>query len=136
MNLKLIGWGLLAAVVTFGAGWVAGGSGRSTLDQDRRRAEQRADLFEARALVLDGRVSLFLVNFGDASRRFEEARSVVERTQTSLREAGSAERAGQLEVVLSHLRDAQRMAASLDSAAQGAAAEALKGLDAVRALES
>jgi len=136
MNTRFIAWGVLAAIVAFGAGWVTGASGRSTLEQDRRHVEQRADLLEARALVLDGRVSLFLVNFGDASRLFEEARGVVERAQTGLREAGLAERAGRLEIVLSHLRDAQRMAASLDASAQAAAAEALKGLDALRALES
>ncbi len=73
-------------------------------------------------------MSLFLVNFGDASKRFEEARGLVEKAQTRLRETGQAERAGRLEIVLTHLRDAQRRAASLDSAAQGAAAEALRGL--------
>ena len=90
--------------------------------------EERAEFAQARALISDGRVSLFLVNFGEASKRFEEAHGLVEKAQARLRETGQAERAGRLEIVLTHLRDAQRRAASLDSAAQGAAAEALRGL--------
>jgi hypothetical protein len=130
MTLRVVGWIALAVVLTFGAGWLFGSSGRSTAEQDRRAFEERADFATARALILDGRVSLFLVNFGDASRRFEDARAVVERAQTRLRETGQAERAGRLEIVLTQLREAQRLASSLDAAAQNAAAEAIRALDA------
>lgn len=130
MTLKRVGWIALVLVVVFGAGFLTGSSGRSAADQQRRQFEERADVAEARARVLDGRVSLFLVNFGDASRRFEEARGIVERLQGRLREVGEAERAGRLEIALSHLKDAQRLAASLDAAAQNAAVEALKAIDA------
>ena len=128
MNLKVVGGAALALVISFGIGWLSGASGRATAEQEFARSDERAQVAEARALVLDGRVSLFLVNFGDASKRFEEARSLVEKIQTRLREAGQSERAGRLEIALSHLRDAQRLAASLDSSAQNAAAEALKVL--------
>jgi hypothetical protein len=128
VSLKLIGALALALVVSFGVGWLGGASGRAAVEQQLAAAEERANLAQARALIGDGRVSLFLVNFGDASRRFEEARGVVERMQTKLRELGQAERAGRLEIALSHLKDAQRLAASLDSSAQGAAAEALRAL--------
>ena len=128
MSLKVIGAILVAAFATFGIGWLVGASGRATAERQLATVEERADFAQARALISDGRVSLFLVNFGDASKRFEEARGLVEKTQTRLREVGQAERAGRLEIVLSHLRDAQRLAASLDSSAQGAAAEALRGL--------
>ena len=128
MSLKLIGSLVLALVVSFGIGWLTGASGKAALQQQLAAAEERADFAQVRALVGDGRVSLFLVNFGDASRRFEEARGMVERVQTRLRESGQAERAGRLEIALSHLKDAQRLAASLDSSAQGAAAEALRAL--------
>jgi hypothetical protein len=128
VSLKSIGALVLALVVSFGVGWLSGASGRAAAEQQLAAAEERANFAQARALIGDGRVSLFLVNFGDASRRFEEARGVVERMQTKLRELGQAERAGRLEIALSHLRDAQRLAASLDSSAQGAAAEALRAL--------
>ena len=130
MSLKLVGWAALALVVAFGAGWIVGSSGRSAAEDERRQAEERADFGEARARILGGRVSLFLVNFGDASRRFEEARAIVERAQTRLREMGQAERAGRLEIVLTNLRDAQRLAAALDASAQNAADQAVQALDA------
>lgn len=128
MSLKSIGALVLALIVSFGVGWLAGASGRADAEQQLAASEERANVAQARALIGDGRVSLFLVNFGDASQRFEEARGVVERMQTKLRELGQAERAGRLEIALSHLRDAQRLAASLNSSAQGAAAEALRAL--------
>lgn len=128
MSPRLIGSVVLALVVSFGVGWLAGAAGRGAAEQQLAAAEERANFAQVRALIGDGRVSLFLVNFGDASRRFEEARGVVEKVQTKLRESGQAERAGRLEIALSHLKDAQRLAASLDSSAQGAAAEALRAL--------
>jgi hypothetical protein len=128
MSPKLVGGIVLAFVVTFGIGWLSGASGKAALEQALGKAEQVSGFAEARALISDGRVSLFLVNFGDASKRFEEARVVVERTQTRLREAGQAERAGRLEIAVTHLRDAQRLALALDSSAQGAAAEALRAV--------
>jgi len=128
MTLRLFGWVLLAVALAFGAGWVIGASGRSAAEQGRNAAIAERDLAEVRALILDGRVSLFLSNFGDASQRFEQARALVEARQTDARETGQADRAGRLEIVLSHLRDAQRLAASLDAAAQTAAAEALRAL--------
>ena len=110
------------------AGWMFGASGRSEVEQARRAAEDRADLNEARALVLEGNIAVFQLNFGDASKRFESARTAIERIQTALRETGQAERAGRLEVALSHLRDAQRLAVSLDGNARTAADAALQAL--------
>ena len=105
-----------------------GASGRSDVEQARRAAVHRADLNEARALVLEGNVALFQSNFGDATKRFDAARATVERIQTALRETGEAERAGRLEIALSHLRDAQRLAVALDANARNAADAALQAL--------
>jgi len=129
--MKTAGWGALALVATLGAGWLLGASGRSSTEVALGRAEQRADFLRVRALVLEGRVGLFLNNFGNAERLFTEAGQVVESLQTRLREAGLAERAGQLEIVLAHLGDAQRLAASLDPAAQAAAQAAIETLDSI-----
>jgi hypothetical protein len=122
--------GIVAAIVLGAAvaGWMYGASGRSEVEQARRAAVQRADLNEARALVLEGNVALFQSNFGDATKRFDAARVVVERIQAALRETGQAERAGRLEVALSHLRDAQRLAVSLDANARNAADAALQAM--------
>jgi 2-oxo-4-hydroxy-4-carboxy--5-ureidoimidazoline (OHCU) decarboxylase len=131
VTLKTIGWATLALTVVFAVGWFVGASGRSEIEQARRAATERAMFEEARALVADGRVKLFTINFGDASKRFESAKAVVTRLQTTLRESGQAERAGRLEIVLAHLRDAQRLAASVDASAQAAAEQAVTALDAV-----
>ncbi len=128
MSLKFLSW-IAAVIVAAGlSGWIYGASGRSNVDQARRDAVQRANLMEARALILDGQVQIFLVNFGDASRRYEAARVVIERMQTAFREVGQAERAGRLEIPLSSLRDAQRLASSLDGGARNSGDEALKAL--------
>jgi len=122
---------LLALAVALGAGWVWGASGKSAVDQDRRRLEQLADHEAARAAMLDGRVSLFLNNFGDASKHFETSRIALEHLQSKLREVGQAERAGRVEIVLSNLKDAVRLAAQLDASAQNAAIAALQALSAI-----
>ena len=43
--------------------------------------KQQLDLAEARGHLLDARVSLYNVNFGDASRQFEEAKAPLRRVQ-------------------------------------------------------
>lgn len=131
MTLKLVGWWTLALAVVCGAGWMLGASGRAALEQDRRDAEARAEFAEARAYALDGRISLFQSNFGEASKAFEAARRVVERAQTRLRQVGDVARAGQLEVALVQLGEAQRLALALDGAAQNAADQALRVIAAV-----
>jgi hypothetical protein len=131
MTLKVVGWSALALVVVFGAGWMVGASGRAALEQDRRDALGRAEFAEARAWALAGRVSLFQSNFGQASQAFESARTVLARTQTRLRQLGDAAHAGQLEVALVQLGEAQRLAMALDGNAQGAAEQAVRVIDAV-----
>ncbi len=128
MSSKSLAWVALVVLVAALSGWVWGASGRSTIDQARRAAELRADMTEARALIVEGKLSVFQVNFGEASQRFEHARTVIERVQTQLRETGQAERAGRLEIPVAHLRDAQRLSSLLDQSAQNAADEALRTL--------
>ena len=125
---KTAGIVLLAAVVAVGIGWVWGASGRADVEQARRTAELRAGFAEARALLLEARVSLFTMNFGQAGRAFDQARNLVTSLQARLREAGQAERAGRLEIVLGHLGDAGRFTLALDARAQNAAEAALDAL--------
>jgi hypothetical protein len=131
MTTKLLTGIAVAVCVTLGIGWLWGASGKSSVELARQGLEERLDLSEARRAILDGRVSLFLVNFGDASRHFDEARGFIEHAQLRWRETGQAERAGRLEVVLAHARDAQRLAAALDAGAQNAADAALQALTAI-----
>ena len=126
MSSKQIGLTAAAVLIAGLGGWVYGASGSSAREQARLAEAQRADLAEVRAHILEGRVSLFLTNFGDASRHFESARTVLERVQSRLRETAQAERAGRLQIPIAHLRDAQHLASAFDSAAQNAAEEALR----------
>lgn len=126
MVMKHLAWIAGAIIIVGLGGWMIGASGRSAEVQEKRAAEQRADIAEARALIVEGRVALFLTNFGDASKKFEAAITVLERIQIQLRETAQAERAGRFEITIAHVRDAQRLAASFDAGAHTAADEALK----------
>jgi hypothetical protein len=128
VTIKSVTWGIVVLATVFAVGWVWGASGRSAVALTQEQSEIRGSMTDARALVLEGRVSLFQANFGDASRSFDAARTAVERLQTRLRESGQADRAGRLQIVLAHLSDAQRLAVALDQSAHGAADEALKAL--------
>ena len=129
---KTIGILVLVAIAVFGLGWLIGASGRSDLARQQRVSEERAAFADARAHLFEGRVDLFRLNFGAASTQFERARSVLDGLQAQLREEGSAERAGQLEIALTRVREAQQMAVSMDPNAQSAAEAALHAIDAAR----
>jgi hypothetical protein len=76
MMKRILGIGV-ALVVALGAGWVWGASGRSDLNRALRIAELRDGLLEGRAAVLDARLDIYSVNFGEASRHLEAARSAL-----------------------------------------------------------
>jgi hypothetical protein len=121
---------LVGVLVAFGVGWLLGASGRSIVELERVQLERRAEVLQARSHVLAARVSLFQANFGEARRSLLAAAGLVQRAQSALRESGQAERAGRLEIVLAHLRDADRLAGELNAGAQDAAVQAIDTLDA------
>ncbi|HEX5214510.1 MAG TPA: hypothetical protein VFV98_03555 [Vicinamibacterales bacterium] len=128
MNLKAVGAAIVAVVLSFAIGWIAGAAGRSAAERETARLQLGQDLVLVRAAVLQGRVSLFLINFGDASKQFETARVTAESVQARMRASGDTTGAGKLDAVLASLKDAQRLAASMDQGAQSAADAALKAL--------
>jgi hypothetical protein len=129
MSLRAFGIVLLALVVAAGAGWCTGSSGRSALEVARASIEARSEFFEARALVLEGRVSLFTSNFGNAIQQFQQASQRIAGIQSRLRAAGQVEQAGRLQIAISSLGDAQRAAAGFDTTkAQASAEQALGAL--------
>jgi hypothetical protein len=120
---------LVALVVCLGLGYVWGGSGRGALESALEESRQQLDLAEARGAVLDARVSLYNNNFGDASRRLEDAKEPLRRVKTRYQEAQESEAASSIDAALSHVDEAQRLAGKLDPAANSRAGEAL---DAIR----
>jgi hypothetical protein len=122
--MKLVLGVCVALMVALGAGWVWGSSGRWDADRIIGTAQLRSDLFEARSSVLGARVDLYNLNFGEASRHFEDAKSLLRRAAERLNSAGRQEDAKRLDPALARIEEAQKMAGRLDQAANSRAADA------------
>jgi hypothetical protein len=120
---------LVALGISFSLGWVLGASGRMEAERRAAAVEQQSDLSEARSAILEARVSLYNVNFGDASQAFEQAKLPLERARQRFLDLGQAERAGHVGSALTQVQEAQRLAGQLDQAANTRAAEALKAIE-------
>jgi hypothetical protein len=120
--------GLVAALL---AGWIWGASGRSDVSGALQTAELRGELLGARAAVLDARVAIYSVNFGEASQHLEGARGLLGRANERLKRLGRDDEVKQLEAALAHIDEAQRMAGKLDQGANSRAGEAAKILSEV-----
>ena len=125
---KLILIGLVVLIVCVGLGFAWGVSGRGQLQSALDDARQKLDLAESRGHILDARVSLYNNNFGDASRHFEEAKTVLRRVRERYQDAGERDVASGLGAALERLDEAQRLAGKLDPAANSKAGEALEAI--------
>lgn len=128
MRGKLILTGFVVLVVTLGLGFAWGAAGRIGLQANLDEARRQHELADARAQILDARVSLYNNNFGDASRHLEDAkrplRSVKDRYQDSRR----SDAASSIDAALGLVEEAQRLCGKLDHAANGKAGEALDAI--------
>ena len=118
-----IGVGLAVALL---AGWTWGRSGQADLAHALESSELRSELLGARAAVLDARVAVYSVNFGEASRHLEDARGLLDRADGRLKSLGRDDEVRQLQAALASMSDAQRMAGKLDQSANSRAGEAAK----------
>ena len=125
---KLILAGVVVVLVVLGLGYAWGASGRGALQAALTDAQQRLDVAEAREHILDARVSLYNVNFGDASRRFEDAKEPLRRIRQRYADAGSTDAVRSVSAALEHRDEAQRLAGKLDAAANSKAGEALEAI--------
>jgi hypothetical protein len=125
---RILGVGV-ALLVALGAGWVWGASGRSELNRALRIAELREGLLEGRAAVLDARLEIYSVNFGEASRHLEAARSALRVADARLNGLGRQEDAKRLKIALTRIDEAQRMAGQLNQDANALAADAAKTIN-------
>src|SRR4029453_2434353 len=114
----------LALLVAVGVGWVWGASGRSNIDRALQIAELRAELIEGRAALLDARLDIYSVNFGEASRHFEAARTALRAANAGLMSLSPTEDAKSLEAALTRIDEAQRLAGQLNQDANALAAGA------------
>jgi hypothetical protein len=117
-----------ALIITLGLGYAIGGSGRFTLQNALDDTRVRLDVAEARGHLLEARVSLYNVNFGDASRHFEEAKAPLRRVRERFQNLGKNAAAGSIGAALEHVEEGQRLAGKLDQAANAKANDALEAI--------
>jgi hypothetical protein len=108
------------------AGWIWGASGRSDMARALHTSELRGELLGARAAVLDARVAIYSVNFGEASRHLEDARGLLRRADERLKSLGREDEVKQVQTAMTSIDDAQRMAGKLDQSANSRAGEAAR----------
>lgn len=125
---KLVLAGLMSILIALGFGFAWGASGRSDLRTALDEAKQQLDLAEARGLILEGRVSLYNNNFGDAGRHFEDSKAPLRRMKARYQDAGSRDAASGIDAAIGHIEEAQRLAAKLDPSANNKASDALEAL--------
>jgi hypothetical protein len=119
---------VIALIVCFGLGFAYGTSGRGELQSTVDGIKQQLDLAEARGEILDGRVSLYNNNFGDASRHFESAKAPLQRVKQRYQDESKREAVASIDTAATLLDDAQKMAAKLDPAANNKAGQALEAI--------
>jgi hypothetical protein len=127
-TFKLAGGIALGLVVALLGGWIWGASGRSELVRRVEAADLRLALADARARLLQSRVDIYNVNFGEASQNLEAAKAPLQTAIAALERAGQTELVGSANQALARLDEAQRQAGALDQGANttaGAAAAVL-----------
>jgi hypothetical protein len=127
---KLALIGLVVLIVTLGLGFAWGASGRKTAERALDDATQQLDLAEARGRLLEARVSLYNVNFGDAQRQLEDAKVPLGRVRERYQAEGKRDAAEGIAAALAHVQEAQRLAGKLDQSANSQANEALTAIKA------
>ena len=125
---KLVLAAFVAAIVIVGIGYAMGGSGRYQLQSALDETRERLDVAEARGHLLEARVSLYNVNFGDASKHFEESKAPLRRVRERFQRVGKNAAAGSIAAAMAHVDEAQRLAGKLDQASNAKANDALEAI--------
>lgn len=127
-GMKLVLIAVVILIVVLGLGFAWGASGRVAAQRAVEDTKQQLDLAEARGKLLEARVSLYNVNFGDAQRLFEDAKTPLTRARDRYQQDGRRDAAEGISAALEHVKEAQRLAGKLDQSANNQASEALKAI--------
>jgi hypothetical protein len=119
----------LGLLVTLGIGWVWGVTGRAAANRALRDSQLRSELLEGRTAVLDARLDLYSVNFGNASQHLETAKTLLKQARERIRSTGQEDAAKRIDNALVQVEEAQRLAARLDQAANTKAGDAAQIID-------
>jgi C4-dicarboxylate-specific signal transduction histidine kinase len=125
---RLVLTAIVASIVSFGFGYVLGASGRFSIQNALDQVQQQLDLAQARGAILEARVSLYNVNFGDAAQHFDQAKAPLRRAQQRYQQVGNNAAAGSIAAALAHVEEGQRLAGALDQSANGKANDALEAI--------
>lgn len=123
-RLKLALWVALAIVLAAGLGWLYGWSGGRSASTALETTRLRTSLLQARVQLLDARVNIYSVNFGDASRNLEYCKPELTTARALLENAGRRDLVDKIDAALRSTRAAQELAAKLSQDANGRAGEA------------
>lgn len=126
LTLKAVAGLLLALLLAVAGGWVWGSAGRWQAEDVLGRSGTRLHLANARGNLLQARVDLFEVNFGNAGRSLEAARADLQAVAQAFEQAGDKEAAAAARQALALAEEAQQLAGRLDQGANTRAAEALR----------
>ena len=127
--MKLALTGLVLLIVVLGLGFAWGASGRTAAQDALDGLHQQLDVAQARGAILDARVSLYNVNFGEAQRQLEEARTPLTRARDRAQKDGKRAAADAFSNALAKIQEAQGLAAKLDQGANSRAGEALRAIE-------
>jgi Tar ligand binding domain homologue len=127
-RMKLVLIALVVLVVTLGLGFAWGASGRLVAQRALEETKQQLDLAEARGKLLEARVSIYNMNFGDAQRQFEDVKEPLTKARDRYQQSGKRDAAEGISAALAHVQEAQRLAGKLDQNANNQASEALKAI--------
>ena len=120
--------GVVVVAVAFLAGLVSGTLGRSAAERERDENQLQLQIQTGIARTLAGRVAIYNVNFGDASREFQAAKGMFEQVRVTLNATDRAADAAVLDKVIALVDEAQRMSGAMDQAANTKGAEAIEAL--------
>lgn len=125
---KLALIGLIIGIVLVGLGYAWGASGRRAVEATLEDVRQQLDLAEARGHLLEARVSLYNMNFGDASRRLEQAKGPLRRIRQRYVDDGRDDAVRSLSAALEHVEEGQLLSGKLDPAANSKTGDALEAI--------